>query len=74
MFGLAQVLVKPWLLDILCVEEQRYRVVDCLPIETADNRKDRQDGFATELHLAGSDGAVFHVACGGESLLVDGFD
>lgn len=66
--------MKPWLQVVLYRGEKRYRVVDCLPEETADNRKDRQDGFTTELHLAGSDGAVFHVACGGESLLVDGFD
>jgi hypothetical protein len=32
-----------------------------------------QDDFSTKLHLAGGDGAVFHAACGGESLLIGRF-
>jgi hypothetical protein len=46
---------------------------DCQPNDAATIHQDDQDGFATELHLAGSDGAMFHVACGGESFLIDGF-
>ena len=40
---------------------------------SVDNPNNDQDGFTTELHLAGSDGAMFHVACRGEGLLVNGF-